>query len=113
MKISFVALLIAAICISAFAQSASPRVTTCEPQSAKKGEVVTVTGENLQKEIVAKVFLTDDKTDFQVEVTEQTATTLKFKIPVKIDLGRLSLMVETAGKDRRQIVQPVKVTIAD
>ncbi len=111
MKLSFVALLVAAS-IAAYAQQASPRMTSVDPMNGKAGDVITVAGENLQKEIVAKVFLTDDKTDILCEVMEQTATSLKIKIPAKVEKGvRLSLMVETSGKDRKQIVQPVKVAI--
>jgi len=72
--------------------------------------VVTVTGENLQKDLVSKVYLTDGKTDLIVEVTEQTDTSIKFKIPVKA-AGRLALMILTTGKDAKYIEQPVKLTI--
>jgi hypothetical protein len=45
-------------------------------------------------------------------VTEQTATTIKFKIPEKVATGgRLSVMILTAGKDAKYIEQPVKVMI--
>jgi hypothetical protein len=87
-----------------------PRMTTVEPQSAKTGDIVTVTGENLQKEQVAKVFLTDGKVDIAVQITEQTDTTLKIKIP-KAAAGRFALMIQTAGKEPKLIEQPVKVTV--
>ena len=113
MKLSFVVLLVAA-CFAAYAQQASPRMTSVDPMNGKTGDVITVTGENLQKDLVAKVFLTDGKNDILCEVLDQSATTLKFKIPAKAEKGaRLALMVETAGKDKKQIEQPVKVTIAD
>jgi siroheme synthase (precorrin-2 oxidase/ferrochelatase) len=112
MKLSFVAFLVgASLTLAAYAQQVSPRMTSAEPQNGKRGDVIAVTGENLQKDQVAKVYLTDGKNDVLVEVTEQTATTLKFRIPVKIDAGRLALMVLTAGKEPKLIEQPVKVTI--
>ena len=46
-----------------------------------------------------------------MEVTEQTATAIKFKIPAKAAAGRLALMILTTGKDAKYIEQPVKVTI--
>jgi hypothetical protein len=110
MKLSFVVSLLIAAGLSAYAQTAMPRMTSCEPQNGKKGDVIAVAGENLTKEVVAKVFLTDGKNDFAVEVTEQTATNIKFKIPEKAT-GRLALMVLTTGKDAKYIEQPVKVTI--
>jgi hypothetical protein len=80
--------------------------------SGKAGDIIAVAGENLQKEQVVKVFLTDGKNDTPVEVTEQTATTVKFKIPDKVATGaRLALMILTGGKDAKYIEQPVKVMI--
>ena len=58
-------------------------MVSVEPANGKAGDVITVTGENLQKEKVVKVYLTDEKNDIQCEVTEQTATAIKFKIPAK------------------------------
>jgi hypothetical protein len=113
MRLSFVALLLVTASLAVYAQQASPRMTSAEPQNGKRGDVIAVTGENLQKDLVAKVYLTDGKNDIVVEVTEQTATSLKFRIPAKIDAGRLALMVLTAGKEPKLIEQPVKVTIEE
>ena len=88
-----------------------PQMKTVEPDSAKIGDILTVTGENLDKTNVAEVYLTDDKNDFKCEVMEQAATTLKVKVPTKVKTGRLSLMVLTKGKEPKLIQQPVKVTI--
>ena len=111
MKLSFVVPLLVAAGISAFSQ-AMPRMSTVEPGNGKKGDVVAVTGENLDKDNVAKVFLTDGKNDTPVEVTEQTATSIKFKIPAA-KAGRLALMILTTGKEPKYIEQPVKVTIEE
>ena len=116
MKLSlFVSLLVAAS-FAAHAQSTTPRMTSAEPDSGKRGEVITITGENLGKNSVAKVYLTDGgdgKNDVEVEVVEQTDTSIKFKIPAKSVGGRLSLMILTAAKPAQLIEQPVKVTIND
>lgn len=111
MKLSFVVSVLAAASFVAYAQQAMPRMTSVDPLNGKQGDVIAVTGENLQKDAVAKVYLTDGKTDIPVEITEQSATTIKFKIPAKAASGRLILMVLTAGKDAKLIEQPVKVTI--
>jgi hypothetical protein len=110
MKLSFVVSLLVAASFVAYAQS-MPRMTSVDPLNGKKGDVIVVTGENLAKDAVAKVFLTDGKNDIPVVLTEQTATSVKFKIPDKCDAGRLSLMVLTTGKDAKYIEQPVKITI--
>ncbi len=112
MKLSFVSTLLLAAGISAFAQDALPRMLSVDPLSGKKGDVISVTGENLDKANVDKVFLTDEKNDTPVEVTEQTATTIKFKIPDKAATGvRLAIMILTTGKDAKYIEQPVKIMI--
>jgi hypothetical protein len=104
-------LLIALISPSLLAQSAMPQMKAVEPDTGKIGDVLTVTGENLEKAHVAEIFLTDGKNDFKCEVMEQAANTVKVKVPAKIKAGRLALMVLTAGKDPKLIEQPVKVTI--
>ena len=111
MKQSFVVMLLIAASIAAYGQ-AMPRMSSVDPTSGKKGDVVAVTGENLDKDNVAKVYLTDGKNDTPVEVTEQTATSIKFKIPAA-KAGRLALMILTTGKDAKYIEQPVKVTIEE
>lgn len=110
MKLSFIACLLMAAGLAAYAQPMSPSAATAEPANGKSGDVITITGTNLGKDLVAKVYLTDDKNDLLAEVTEQTGTTIKFKIPAKAT-GRLSIMFLTAEKEPKLIVQPVKVTV--
>ena len=112
MKLSFVVSVVIAAALVAFAQQAMPRMSTVEPGNGKAGDVLTVAGENLQKDAVAKVYLTDGKIDTEVQIVEQGATAIKFKIPAKVAPGsRLALMVLTAGKDAKLMEQPVKVQI--
>ncbi len=112
MKLSFVVSLLVAASFAASAQQAMPRMTSVDPLNGKAGDMIVVTGENLAKEAVSKVFLTDGKNDIPVVVSEQSATSIKFKIPEKAS-GRLTLMVLTTGKDAKYIEQPVKLTIGD
>jgi hypothetical protein len=109
MKISFIVPLIL-VGFAAWAQEAMPRMSTIEPSNGKKGDVIAVTGENLDKANVAKVYLTDGKNDLECVVTGQTATEIKIKIPDKAT-GRMALMILTGGKEPRLIEQPVKITI--
>jgi hypothetical protein len=112
MKLSLIISLLAAASFVGYAQQAMPRMASVEPQNGKTGDLIVVSGENLQKDAVAKVYLTDGKNDFPVEVTEQSATSIKFKIPAKLAPGvRLALMVLTVGKDAKLIEQPVKLSI--
>ncbi len=110
MKLSFVVLLLAAASFAGWGQTAMPRMVSVDPPNGKVGDVIVITGENLDKANVAKVYLTDSVKDIPVVVTEQNGTTIKFKIPEKAT-GRLALEVLTVGKDAKLIEQPVKVTI--
>ena len=110
MKLSFVVSVVAAAMLVVSAQQAMPRMSTVDPGNGKVGDVITVSGENLQKDQVAKVYLTDGKNDIEVQVVEQTASAIKFKIPAKAT-GRPALMVLTTGKDAKLMEQPVKVQI--
>jgi nitrous oxidase accessory protein NosD len=112
MKLSFVSTLLLAAGLSAVAQENVPRMLSVDPISGKAGDVIAVSGENLDKTNVDKVYLTDGKNDVPVEVTEQTGTTIKFKIPAKAATGeRLAIMILTAGKDAKYIEEPVRVMI--
>ncbi len=116
MKLSLLVSLLLAASFAAYAQAGNPRMTTAEPDSGKKGDVITVTGENLDKDHVAKVYLTDGgdgKNDVEVQITEQTETTIKFKIPAKAIAGRMALLILTNAKPQQLIEQPVKVTIEE
>jgi hypothetical protein len=110
MKLSLVAALLVLSAI-AFSQEGMPRMTSVEPANGKAGDVLTVAGENLTKPGIDKLYLTDGKNDVEVQVTEQAATALKFKIPSGAKTGRFSLMVLTGGKEPKYIEQPVKVTV--
>ena len=110
MKLSFVASILMIATLGLCAQEAMPRMSSVDPSSAKVGDVVTVAGENLDKANVAKVYLTDQKNDLECQIASQTATEIKFKVPVK-STGRMALMILTNGKEQKLIEQPVKVTI--
>jgi len=110
MKTSFVMLLLLFLAGAAWAQDAMPRMSTVDPASGKKGDIIAVTGENLDKAHVTKVYLTNGKTDLECVVTEQTPTSIKIKIPDKAT-GRLAVMILTGGKEQILIEQPVKVNV--
>ncbi len=110
MKLSSILLLLFAATLVLFGQEAMPRMSSVDPSSGKAGDEVTVAGENLDKASVAKVYLTDGKNDIVCEITGQTATEIKLKIPAKAT-GRMALMILTAGKEPKLIEQPVKVSV--
>jgi hypothetical protein len=113
MRLSLIGLVVVAACLTGYAQQAiAPSIDSVTPPNGKVGTVITATGQNLQKAMVAKLYLTDGKNDLVVDVTEQTATTIKFKIPDKAT-GRMALMVLTSDKEPKLMELPVKVAIDD
>ena len=117
MRWSYLAVLLAALLAFPLflnAQANFPRMTTVEPATVKVGDVVSVAGENLDKENVAELFLTDNKSDFKVQITEQAAAALKFRIPDSVKPGRFGLVIRTPGTSAnppKDYVQPVKVSV--
>jgi len=115
MKSSFgLAVMIACIAIPLLLaeQAVMPRMTAVSPATGKAGDIMTVTGENLDKANLSEILLTDGKIDTPAAIVEQDATSLKFKIPAGAKPGRFSLVTRRApGKEPREIEQPVKVTV--
>jgi hypothetical protein len=96
------------------AQESLPRFTAVDPTSGKIGTVITVTGENIGKNTVDKVYFTDGQNDIAVPVTDQTDTGLKVTIPAKAKVGeRYRLMILTKGKEPKLIEQPVRVEVEE
>jgi hypothetical protein len=76
----------------AFAPSV-PFVRTLEPYLVKVGDLVKATGYVLNKDKVAEVYLTAKGSDYKLEITGQTDTVIRFKIPEGIPVGRYRFMV--------------------
>jgi hypothetical protein len=116
MKLSLLVSLLLAASFAAYAQSGTPRMTAVDPDTGKRGDIITVSGESLGKDHVAKLLLTDGgdgKNDVEVQIIEQTDTSIKFKIPAKAISGRLALMILTTTKPQQLIEQPVKLNIEE
>jgi len=115
MKISFLSLLLPiALAVPASAQTSSSMawMTSVEPASGKAGDVLTVHGANLGKDIVTALYLTDGKADIKVVMVEQTSAAIRFKIPSEANPGRFSLMVLTGkGAEEKLVEQPVRITV--
>jgi hypothetical protein len=113
-KLLVLTALLAAFVLPAFllaADSLTPHMRLVEPVTAQAGDTVKVMGENLGPASVAALYLTDGKNDIKVAITEETATSIAFKVPTEVNSGRLALMVLTTGESPKLLVEPVKVTI--
>ena len=105
---------VVAVCGSVFLAGAilwaqDMRIVSVDPPTAKVGDVVTVSGDNISKANVDVLYLTDGKTDIKVEVTEQNAKSIKFKVPESAKAHRWAVMIHTT-KDQL-IEEPVRITI--
>ncbi|HTP88418.1 MAG TPA: IPT/TIG domain-containing protein [Bryobacteraceae bacterium] len=90
----------------------TPIMKVVQPDSAKAGDEVTVSGTNLAKDTVAAVYLTQGEKTIKVKVTSQTETDVKFLIPADLKAGRFGIMVLTTGGDNaRQIDEPVYISV--
>lgn len=98
-----------AFAILLYAFQELPRCTSLEPDTAKAGATVSIKGENLNKNSIAEVYLTDGKNDTKVTVSEQTDVEIKFQVP-QITPGRYHLATLTANR-QRMIDQPVVLTV--
>jgi hypothetical protein len=90
-----------------WAQNASPRITAVEPAAGKVGENCIVSGENLGKETVTGVLLSDEEKDYPAEVVEQTEEKVIIKVPeVKPAPYNISLKIGNGI-----YIQPVRFTV--
>jgi hypothetical protein len=93
-----------------FSFAGFPKVTTVEPDTGKVGDIISAKGENLDKSSIGEVYLTDGTHDLKMQITEQTETEVKFKVPQNTKAGRYHLMMLTADK-KSFVEQPVVFTV--
>jgi hypothetical protein len=89
-----------------FAQS-TPQVAGVEPSSGKVNDSITLTGQNLGKESVSAVYLSDDKNDFKAAVVEQSAEKIVVKVP-QVKSGRYNISIQVGDK---LFIKPVRFTV--
>ena len=110
MRQMFAVLFLLALSVELTAQEKSPRLTTVTPDTGKAAEAYLVAGENLAKDAVKELYLTDGKNDIKVEIVTQKEDSIQFKVPGPTKPGRYSLMILTAD-GKRFLEQPVRLTI--
>ena len=90
----------------------TPIMRTVDPEIVKAGDVATVVGQYLDKSRVDELYLTNGTVDVKVQIVEQSATAIKFKVPEKIEPGRYNTMILLVGDPPRLIEEPARVTVA-
>ena len=109
MRLCLLITLLAGLVMFSATLQAQARITGVEPLTAKAGDTVNAIGEEIDNANVDTLYLTDGTNDFKCQMVEQTATTIKFKVPDNMKAGRWALMVHT--KKNQLIEQPVKLTV--
>lgn len=104
------AILAATVFLAAVAAAqGSSKVVGVDPANGKVNDSVTVTGQNLGKETVSAVFLSDDKTDYKAAVTDQTAEKIVMKVP-KVKSGDYNVSIQVGD---RILIEPVKFKVEE
>lgn len=113
--VSLLLLLLFTVAVAAMASDQPsqgvPVIGAVNPDNGKPGDLVTATGDYLDKARVAEVFLSAANKDIKVEILEQTAAAIKFKIPAEATAGRYGLTVLMAGGDPILLEQPVVLVV--
>ena len=86
---------------------AGPRITGVEPASGKAGDSLTIMGENLGKDSIAGVLLSDEEKDYPAEVVEQTAAKVVMKV-TQVKAGGYNVSVKVGNNI---YIQPVRFTV--
>ena len=86
-----------------------PKCTGVDPDTAKSGDTINITCENVDKSTVADMYLTDGKDDTKVTMMEHTADKIKVMVP-KMKPGRYHIAFLTANK-ASFVEQPVVLTV--
>jgi IPT/TIG domain-containing protein len=100
------ALLLVCLAPSTVAQN-SPKITTVAPAAGKVNDSVTLTGENLGKDSISAVFLSNDKDDFKATVVEQGSAKIILKVP-DVKSGGYNISIQEGDKI---LILPLKFTV--
>jgi len=83
------------------------------PEAGKVGAVLRVFGNDLGKQKIDSVYLSDQTFDAMVKVLNQTDQYIEFRIPPSVKPGKLQLVLKTAGKEPRLLEQPFYVRVEE
>ena len=89
------------------AQQNSPHVTAVDPAAGKPNDIVTVSGDGLEKPHVSAVFLSDDKDDHKVVVVSQATDKIMIKIP-ELKAGDYNISIQSGNAI---LIEPVRFTV--
>jgi hypothetical protein len=88
---------------------AAPQVTTVDPAAGKVNDTVTLSGNNLGKEAVSSVYLSDDKSDYKATILDQGAEKITVKVP-QVKAGSYNISLQVGDK---LFIKPVKFKVQE
>jgi hypothetical protein len=89
------------------AAQGSPSISGVDPASGKPNDVITVSGQGLEKSHVAAVFLSDDKDDHKAVVVTQADDKITIKVP-EVKPGDYNISIQSGNAI---FIQPVRFTV--
>ena len=92
---------------------AVPRLTEVVPDAVAPGGTAVAKGSDLARPVVDKLYLTAGGSDVELEITEQTADAITFKVPDGTAMKRYRLMFLTGGASAAYMEQPIALEIVD
>lgn len=85
----------------------SPKVTAVAPGTGKVNDDVTLTGENLGKDSISAVYLSDDKDDFKATLVDQENAKIILKVP-QVKSGGYNISIQEGDKI---LILPLRFTV--
>jgi IPT/TIG domain len=86
---------------------AGPKLTGVDPTSGKAGDAVTIAGENLGKDAVNSVLVSDEQRDYPAEIVSQAPEKIVFKVP-NVKPGGYNISIKIGNNI---YIQPVRFTV--
>ena len=88
---------------------AGPKLNGVDPASGKVGDSVTIAGENLGKDAVNGVLVSDDAKDYPAEIVSQVPDKIVFKVP-NVKAGGYNISIKIGNNI---YIQPVRFTVQE
>ena len=107
LKISFIAMFLLFCLATRVGGQNAPKITAVAPATGKVNDSVTLTGENLGKDSVSAVFLSDDKDDYKATMMEQANGKIVLKVP-EVKSGGYNISIQEGDKI---LILPVRFTV--
>ena len=107
LKISFIAVLLLLCLAPRVGGQNSPKIDAVAPAAGKVNDSVTLTGQNLGKDSVSAVYLSDDKEDYKATMVEQGSGKIVLKVP-DVKSGRYNISIQEGDKI---LILPVRFTV--